>query len=173
MLGPWVRMMMCGLALCMMLLFSGCMETSDDGALETVGGNGTNASGDTSKDSEVRAEESHNSSSGAQDAVHVCDDMACLEERFSACERARYTMDAGGGMGYVYEILGPREGKCRMRLSFKEGEGTLAGNSMTCLYNTSRPFTKALQKRSECNGSLSAGECPLPKDREIEPATVE
>lgn len=84
-----------------------------------------------------------------------CGGMDCFEEKFRQCEPATVNLELMQNVAYKYEIIGPEEGSCEVKSQFiKNPNPEWIGKKMTCLYDNTQPFDKAVQDRSRCQGPL-------------------
>lgn len=84
--------------------------------------------------------------------------LACVEERFRACEPATWVVEINLGSGPLaqrWEIVGPREARCVVRTAYAASPNPdHPGKEMLCAFEPDRPFVEAVRDLRTCDGPL-------------------
>lgn len=100
-----------------------------------------------------------------QPTVATCGDRACFRKAFAACEAGSSYRTRARGLGRAfYEIEGPGEGGCRLRLTYEDNRGNPAwvGLPLTLTLDPSQEFLAAVKQGVEaCAAGAGACEGPL------------
>ncbi len=91
-----------------------------------------------------------------------CGSESCFQEKFSACQPATVTSDAGFAASY-FKIIGPKSGKCEVSFKYvKNPNPAWVNQEMTCVMDNKVSFQKSFENEfnavidgsSSCKGPL-------------------
>lgn len=100
--------------------------------------------------------------SGQTQITVNCTDKTCLEQNFSKCLPAEYTLNESGS-SVKYKVTGIQDIGCKVDVEYLDSKtfGAAVGKKMTCDFDTKVSFDKAAQNvynypdDYECQGELS------------------
>ena len=84
--------------------------------------------------------------------VSACDSKSCFEKKFTACEKASYTVRSEYDGNFYSEIYGPKDDGCSMviRYTYYPSNPDWVDKDLICTYDNSMSFddavTSTLQK---------------------------
>lgn len=80
--------------------------------------------------------------------INNCSDQKCFEEKFINCQKAIFNAEIEGfEIGYYYEIIGLKNGKCEMKTKYtKNPNPDWVNKEMVCLYDNKKPFLTAVEE---------------------------
>ncbi|HEX5455911.1 MAG TPA: hypothetical protein VFW77_00945 [Candidatus Saccharimonadales bacterium] len=79
-------------------------------------------------------------------AVAVCDSKSCFEKKFSACEKASYTVRSKYDGTFYSEIYGPKDDGCSMltRYTYYPNNPDWVNKDLVCTYDNSVGFDESI-----------------------------
>jgi len=84
-----------------------------------------------------------------------CGGMDCFKQKFTECRPATVTSKLTDTIIYYYEIIGPKDGLCEVKSKFTVNPNPeWVNKEMTCDYDNSIDFDKAIQDTTTCQGPL-------------------
>lgn len=87
--------------------------------------------------------------------VTDCGSQDCFNKKFAACQPAKVKSTIFSNATYEYEIVGTQPPYCKVVSQFTANPNPAwVGKTMTCLYDSSKPFKTAVTDMSRCSGAL-------------------
>ncbi|MEK6542989.1 MAG: SH3 domain-containing protein [Elusimicrobiota bacterium] len=85
----------------------------------------------------------------------ACSTEDCFKDYFKQCKEASVTKTVSGSMVYRYDIVGPKDNACNVKMTYLSNPNTAwVDKQMQCLYDNTQDFEMAIKDMARCQGEL-------------------